>query len=152
MKNFKLILLVFLTLACSSDSGDDGYGSNNNNYNNNNNNNNNQSSTTGYNISVTSAGMSDYKLSGKDRDGNVSGNDPSIKFKVGDQITFMVNASGHPFYLKTKASLGTGDQISGVTNQGTVNGNVTWKPSSAGTFYYVCSKHTNMFGTITIVN
>ena len=96
--------------------------------------------------------MSDYKLSGKDRDGNVSGNDPGIKFKVGDQITFMVTASGHPFYLKTKASLGTGDQISGVSNNGTVNGNVTWKPSSAGTYYYVCSKHTNMFGVITVVN
>jgi len=149
MKNLKIFLLLIFAVACSSDSGDDGYGSNNN-YNNNNNND--QSSTTGYNISVSSAGMSDYKLSGKDRDGNVSGNDPSVKFKVGDQVTFMVNASGHPFYLKTKASLGTGDQISGVTNQGTVNGNVSWKPSSAGTYYYVCSKHTNMFGVITIVN
>ena len=88
MKNLKILLLLIFVVACSSDSGDDGYG-NNNNYNNNDNN---QSSTTGYNISVSSSGMSDYKLSGKDRDGNVSGNDPSVKFKVGDQVTFMVNA------------------------------------------------------------
>ena len=147
MKQIKIFLIIALIVGCSSGSEDDGYGSNN--YNNNNNN---QSSVTGYNISVTSNGMSDYKLSGKDRDRNVSGNDPAIKFKVGDQITFMVTASGHPFYLKTKASLGTGDQISGVSNNGTVNGNVTWKPSSAGTYYYVCSKHTNMFGVITVVN
>ena len=147
MKKLKIFLIIVLIVGCSSGSEDDGYGSNN--YNNNNNN---QSSVTGYNISVTSNGMSDYKLSGKDRDGNVSGNDPGIKFKVGDQITFMVTASGHPFYLKTKPSLGTGDQISGVSNNGTVNGNVTWKPSSAGTYYYVCSKHTNMFGVITVVN
>ena len=132
-------------MGCSSGSEEDGYGSNN--YNNNN-----QSSVTGYNISVTSNGMTDYKLSGKDRNGNVTGNDPAIKFKVGDQITFMVTASGHPFYLKTKASLGTGDQISGVANNGTVNGNITWKPSSVGTYYYVCSKHTNMFGVISIVD
>ena len=144
MKKFKSIIFILLILSCSSGSNDDEYYANNNNSN--------PSSTSGYNISVTSNGMSDYSLSGKDRDGSVSGNDPSIKFKVGDQITFNVSASGHPFYLKTKSSLGTGDQISGVTNQGTTNGNVSWKPSSAGTYYYVCSKHTNMFGTITIIN
>ena len=147
MKQIKIFLIIALIVSCSSNYDDDGYGSNN--YNNNNNN---QSSVTGYNISVTSNGMSDYKLSGKDRDGNVSGNDPGIKFKVGDQISFMVTAAGHPFYLKTKASLGTGDQFSGVSNNGTVNGNVTWKPSSAGTYYYVCSKHSNMFVVITVVN
>ena len=96
MKQIKIFLIIALIVSCSSNYDDDGYGSNN--YNNNNNN---QSSVTGYNISVTSNGMSDYNLSGKDRDGNVSGNDPGIKFKVGDQITFMVTASGHPFYLKT---------------------------------------------------
>ena len=143
MKQLKTFLIIALIVGCSSGSEEDGYGSNN--YNN-------QSSVTGYNISVTSNGMSDYKLSGKDRDGNVSGNDPSIKYKVGDQITVMVTASGHPFYLKTKASLGTGDQISGVSNNGTVNGNVTWKPSYAGTYNYACSRHTNMFGVITIIN
>ena len=92
MKIIKSLLVMLLILACSSGSEDDEYYSNNNN----------QSTSSGYNISVTANGMSDYKLSGKDRDGNVSGNDPSIKFKVGDQITFSVNASGHPFYLKTK--------------------------------------------------
>ena len=142
MKIIKSLLVMLLILACSSGSEDDEYYSNNNN----------QSTSSGYNISVTANGMSDYNLSGKDRDGNVSGNDPSIKFKVGDQITFSVNASGHPFYLKTKLSLGTGDQINGVSNQGSSNGNVSWKPSSAGTFYYVCSKHSNMFGTITVMD
>lgn len=148
MKQFKILLLVVLTLACSSDSGDDGYGQNNNN---NNNNNNDQSSTTSFSISVSPNGMSDYSLSGKDRNGSVSGNDPSLKFKVADQITFAVSAGGHPFYLKTQSGTGTGYQISGVTNNGATNGNVVWKPSSAGTYYYVCSLHGNMSGVITIV-
>lgn len=143
MKKFKSIIFILFILACSTGSNEDEYYSNNNN---------NQSNIPGYNISVTANGMSDYRLSGRDRDGSVSGNDPSIKFKVGDQINFNVNASGHPFYLKTKSSLGTSDQINGVTNQGTSNGSVSWKPTSAGTFYYVCSKHTNMFGTITVIN
>jgi|TARA_B100001063_G_scaffold9454_1_gene7401 plastocyanin len=154
MKQFRILLLVILALACSSDSGDDGYGQNNNGYgnNNNNNNNNNQSSATSYSISVSPNGMSDYSLSGKDRNGSVSGNDPSLNFKVGDQITFSVSAGGHPFYLKTQSGTGTGNQISGVTNNGATNGNVTWKPSSAGTYYYVCSLHGNMYGVITIAD
>jgi hypothetical protein len=89
-------------------------------------------------------------LSGTDANGDVSGNDPDLTFNVGDQITFSVNASGHPFYLKTVAGSGSGNQISGVTNQGTENGSVVWTPTDAGTFYYQCGPHTAMFGTITI--
>ena len=150
MKQFRILLLLVLALSCSSDSGDDGYGQNNNG--NGNNNNNDQSSTTSYSISVSPNGMSAYSLSGKARRGSVSGKDPSLNFKVGDQITFSVSAGGHPFYLKTKSGTGTGNQISGVTNNGATNGNVTWKPNSAGTYYYVCSLHGNMYGMITIAD
>ena len=89
-------------------------------------------------------------MSGTDLSGSVSGDDPALTFNVGDQITFAVNASGHPFYLKTAAGTGTGNQISGVTNQGTTNGSVVWTPSAAGTYYYQCSAHAGMVGTITI--
>ena len=148
MKKISLILLAIFTISCSSDSGDDGYGQNNNDSNNNNN----QSSDTSYTVSVTSSGMNDYTLSGKDRNGSVSGNDPSLKFEVGDEITFSVNANGHPFYLKTQAWTWTSNQISGISNNGTTNGNIKWTPSSSGTFYYVCSLHSNMYGMITIVD
>ena len=105
-----------------------------------------------YTIAVTASSNSDYTLSGKDRNGDVSGNDPSLTFKVGDEVTFSVNATGHPFYLKTVAGTGTGNQISGVTNNGTTSGSVVWTPTAAGTYYYICSLHSGMVGTITIQN
>tara|TARA_B100000900_G_scaffold67527_1_gene52653 strand:+ start:902 stop:1360 length:459 start_codon:yes stop_codon:yes gene_type:complete len=152
MKNLKILLVMIFVAACSSGSGDNAYGYSDNNSNDKSDNNNNQSSATTYNISVTSSGMSDYKLSGKDRSGDVNANDPSLTFKVGDQITFSVNAYGHPFYLKTKAGTGTGNLISGLSNNGTTSGSIVWKPSSAGTYYYVCSLHGNMMGAITITS
>jgi plastocyanin len=103
-----------------------------------------------YSISVTASSNTNYTLSGNDFNGSVSGDDPNLTFIVGDQITFNVNASGHPFYLKTVAGSGDGNQISGVTNQGTTNGSVVWTPSEAGTYYYQCSAHSGMVGTITI--
>ena len=105
-----------------------------------------------YTIAVTASSNADYTLSGKDRNGDVSGNDPSLTFKVGDEVTFSVNASGHPFYLKTEAGTGDGNQISGVTNNGTTSGSVVWTPSTAGTYYYQCGPHAAMVGTITIEN
>jgi plastocyanin len=103
-----------------------------------------------YGIAVTASSSADYTLSGEDRNGDVSGNDPNLTFKVGDEVTFSVNAANHPFYLKTASGTGTGNQISGVTNNGTTNGNVVWTPSEAGTYYYQCSAHSEMVGTITI--
>jgi surface protein len=105
-----------------------------------------------YGIDVTASSNADYTLLGEDRGGDVSGNDPNLTFKVGDEVTFSVNAANHPFYLKTAAGTGTGNQISGVTNNGTTNGNVVWTPSEAGTYYYQCSAHSGMVGTITIQN
>jgi len=103
-----------------------------------------------YGIAVTASSNADYTLSGEDRSGDLSGNDPNLTFKVGDEVTFSVNAANHPFYLKTVAGTGTGNQISGVTNNGITSGNVVWTPSEAGTYYYQCSAHSGMVGTITI--
>ena len=110
------------------------------------------STTSGasYSLDVTASNSSDYTLSGTDRNGNISGNDPDLTFSVGDTISFVVNASGHPFYLKTTAGTGTGNTISGITNNGTTNQTISWTPTSAGTFYYQCSLHGGMVGTITI--
>ena len=105
-----------------------------------------------YTIAVTASSNTNYTLSGKDRNGDVSGNDPGLTFKVGDEVTFSVNAAGHPFYLKTVAGTGTGNQISGVTNNGTTSGSVVWTPTAAGTYYYQCGPHAAMVGTITIQN
>ena len=64
-----------------------------------------------YTINVTASNASDYSLSGADRNGNVTGLDPSVTFNVGDSIEFIVDASGHPFYLKTVQGTGTSDLI-----------------------------------------
>ena len=61
-----------------------------------------------------------------------------------------MNASGHPFYLKTAAGTGTGDTISGINDNGTTNQTISWTPTSSGTYYYQCSLHGGMVGTITI--
>ena len=65
-------------------------------------------------------------------------------------INFSVDASGHPFYLKTVAGTGTGNLISGITNNGTENATITWTADNRGTYYYQCSLHGGMVGTITI--
>ena len=103
-----------------------------------------------YTINVTASNASDYNLSGADRNGNVTGNDPSVTINVGDTINFNVDASGHPFYLKTVQGSGTSDLITEVTNNGATNGTVSWTPSAAGTYYYQCSLHNEMYGTITV--
>ena len=103
-----------------------------------------------YTINVTASNASNYTLSGSDRNGNVTGNDPSVTLNVGDTIDFVVDASGHPFYLKTVQGTGTSNLISGVTNNGATNGTVSWTPTASGTYYYQCSLHNGMNGTITV--
>ena len=80
----------------------------------------------------------------------VTGGDPDSTFNTGDTINYNVDATGHPFYLKTEAGTGTGNTISGLTNNGTTNQTISWTPSSTGTYYYQCSLHEGMVGTITI--
>ena len=108
------------------------------------------SSSQTFNIGVNATSSSDYTLNGDDLNGIVTGGDPDLTFNTGDTINFNVDAAGHPFYLKTTPGTGTGNLISGVTNQGATIGTVTWVPNSTGTYYYQCSLHAGMVGTITI--
>ncbi|MDA9670044.1 hypothetical protein N9T61_03760, partial [Flavobacteriaceae bacterium] len=108
------------------------------------------SSSSSFSIDVTATNSSNYTLSGSDRSGNISGNDPDLIFNVGDTIDFVVNASGHPFYLKTIAGTGIRNTITGINNNGTTNQTISWTPTSSGTFYYQCSLHGGMVGTISI--
>ena len=103
-----------------------------------------------YTISVTASSVSDYNLSGFDRNGTVSGADPSVTVRVGDTLNFAVNATQHPFYLKTVQGTGTDNLISGATGNGATIGTVSWIPNAAGTYYYQCSIHNAMYGTITV--
>ena len=79
------------------------------------------------------------------------GRDPKVTVNLGDALTFNVDAFGHPFYLKTQAGVGTGDLVGGVTNNGTTNGSITFTPDD-GVYYYQCSLHGGMFGSIIVTN
>jgi len=106
-----------------------------------------------YNINVTASSNSDYTLAGSDRNGAVSGNDPSITINVGDEVNFIVDAASHPFYIKTAQGVGTDNQASDINSNypnGATNGVVSWTPTAAGTYYYQCSVHDGMYGTITV--
>ena len=95
---------------------------------------------------VTNNGSSDYVIDG------VGGN-PDITLLRGFTYRFNVNASGHPFWIKTDPGTGTGDQYNnGVTNNGEDVGIVQFVvPSDApSTLYYQCQFHGSMVGTINI--
>ena len=99
-----------------------------------------------YTIDVSAEDYRNYILNGTDRNGSVSGNDPTVTVNKGDTIIFNIDASRHPFYIKTKFSRGSGNQViagklSGTP--GTQSGKLSWNTTgvSAGKYYYVCSPH-----------
>jgi len=102
-----------------------------------------------HSINVTASSSSAYTLSGSDRNGPVNGDNANVGANVGDTISFVVNASGHPFYLRVSNS-GANVSTPAATNQGTVSGTVSWTPNTVGTYYYQCGFHSGMIGTITI--
>ena len=105
-----------------------------------------------YTITVTNSGNS-YTLSGTDRNGAVSGSQPTLAFNSGDNVRFSVDAgtaSAHPFYIKTSQSTGTGNQVSGVDGAGTTELDWTTATDGSGSYGYQCSIHLGMWNTITI--
>ena len=110
-----------------------------------------------FKIDVSAESYRNYILSGTDRNGSVSGDDPKVTVNKGDTIIFDVDASRHPFYIKTEFSRGGGDQVTTGTisgTPGTQNGKLSWDTTgvSAGKYYYVCSPHASfgMGGTIIV--
>ena len=110
-----------------------------------------------YKIDVSAESYRDYILSGTDRNGSVRGNDPTVTVNKGDTIIFDIDASRHPFYIKTEFSRGGDDQVTtGILSgtPGTQNGTLSWNTMgvSKGKYYYVCSPHASfgMGGSIII--
>jgi plastocyanin len=96
---------------------------------------------------VTNNGLTSYMIDGS--------SNPSLTLTRGDTYTFQIVASGHPFWIKTVKSIGTGNAYSsGVTGNGTDNGTLTFTvPLDApSTLFYDCQFHFNMSGTINIVD
>jgi hypothetical protein len=104
-----------------------------------------ESIQTVYNVSAN--GASNYVI-----DGN---SNPTLTLVRGVTYTINVNASGHPFWIKTAPTTGTGDQYNdGVTNNGTQSGTITFvvANNAPSTLYYICQFHSGMVGTINIVD
>jgi hypothetical protein len=70
-------------------------------------------------------------MTGSDRNGTVSGNNPAITIKDGDTITFNVNAEGHPFLIRD-ADGGNNINDGSVTGQGSELSNVVFTTSTGG--------------------
>ena len=98
-------------------------------------------------LNITNNGASDYVISNK--------NDPTLTLERGKTYEFNIDASGHPFWIKTISSAGTGNSYSdGITNNGTSNGIIVFKvPDDApDQLYYNCQIHSSMNGIIKIVD
>ena len=99
-------------------------------------------------FTVTSSGSSDYVFNG---DGFPSAqNDPVLYLKKAHTYQFVINASSHPFEIRTAA--GGSAYGFGVTNNATGSGTVTFTvPMNApSTLYYQCTSHSGMGGVINI--
>ena len=113
-------------------------------------------------FNVTSSGDDAWVLNGEDRDGPISGNNPTITFGAGDIIQFNVNVTSHPFYIKTVDSNGTANQLPvytgtgrGQTGNGAGDGAIGvvilhTSVLSGVTLFYNCGTHAAMVGSIAI--
>lgn len=109
-----------------------------------------QSSVTSF--AITNQGATAYVFNG---DGLNNVNNPDLTLRRGETYEFNMNVPGHPFFIKTAQTLGTGETFdNGVTNNGGVSGTITFTvPSDApATLFYICEFHSSMTGTINITN
>jgi plastocyanin len=105
-------------------------------------------------FSVSAQNSTNYRVSVTDSNETQFGFDPTLKVNAGNDIVFNVNAPGHPFFLKTTTGVGSDNQIDDVTNNGYENTTISWtvpSGSSGITFYYACSLHASMYGSIIIL-
>jgi len=107
-------------------------------------------------LAVTNTGASSYIFNGADRaTTHVDAQDPTININYGDTLELSFNISGgHPFWIKTSATTGTGNGVSTgtITNNGQQSLNLTWDTTGVtpGTYYYICQFHSGMVGQIVI--
>ena len=112
------------------------------------------------NLTATNSGNASYNFSGKHRVSNSVNyqntdplaDNPTIYMNTGDLLRLTVNASGHPLWIKTTQSIGSGSTINDVVNNGAEDGVITWNPKFAGTYYYNCQIHSAMRGSIVVLD
>lgn len=103
-------------------------------------------------LDVVNNGSTSYDFTGV---GLSSSANATMYLQRGVTYEFHVNASGHPFYIKTVSGTGTGNQYTdGVTNNGADVGIVifTVPMDAPSILYYNCSVHSSMAGTIYVLS
>lgn len=101
---------------------------------------------------VTNQAASAYVFSGG---GLTDAVNPDFTFKRGATYEFEVNTPGHPFFIKSTQTTGTGDTYdNGVTDNGASSGTIVFTvPNDApDTLFYICEFHGSMTGTISIID
>jgi hypothetical protein len=99
------------------------------------------------NYRVTANGISSFVIDYE--------NNPTLTLTRGNTYVFNLTRNEYAFFIKTEATLGTTNQYTnGVTNNGSVNGRVTFTvPQDApDTLYYCNDTQRNLKGTINIVD
>ena len=98
-------------------------------------------------LNISNNGTSHYVISNK--------NDPDVTLERGKTYEFNIDSPGHPFWIKTNASVGSSNSYSdGVINNGVSSGVIRFEvPLDApDQLYYSCLIHTQMRGKINIVD
>ena len=102
-------------------------------------------------IEITNVSASHFVMNSS----GTSYNDPTITLIRGKTYEFDINSPGHPFWIKLSQLTGAVDAYSsGITNNGTTNGKITFTVSSDAPdiLYYTCQFHVAMTGRINIVD
>ncbi len=98
-------------------------------------------------FSVTNNGSISYIINGS--------SNPDLTLTRGQTYTFNINATGHPFWIKTSQVTGTDSSYNnGVTNNGRDSGTLTFTvPNDApSTLFYICQFHSSQVGRIIIIS
>ena len=87
-----------------------------------------------YNITVS--GGSSYTFSGSDRNGNITGSNPTLTFNAGDKITFTLDSSvsGHPFEIRLSSGGSAVNDMSIIGN-GNNSGTIVWETRTNSRFF-----------------
>ncbi|WP_245224702.1 hypothetical protein [Pseudozobellia sp. WGM2] len=104
------------------------------------------------NFDVTNNGVTTYVFNSDNLDGEEN---PDLTLTRGQTYTFAVNASGHPFFIKTvQGNSQANSYDTGVTNNGAQDGTIIFVvPLDApDTLFYNCQFHSVMTGTINIID
>lgn len=96
-------------------------------------------------FAVSNNSLTSYRIDGA--------TNPTLSLIRGQTYIFNINASGHPFWIKTQNSTGTANAFnSGVTGNGTDVGTLTFiVPLNApASLHYNCEFHATMNGAINV--